>query len=203
MKKPLLGHRWLIRLCTGLGYVSILFQWMFTCMIYLSVASHYGWLQRIAPPSSETPALTPQPIPDGTTGLGFFELLTAIVVVVGIGAVMVYAVRHLPSTIIRGGDKLTHKPAQALAPVLLNHSHKPVTTKRRLQLTARLVVAIKGLLIVLPLLLLTPLYLFEYHPLESHVLWTVAAFGAITSIVWFTLEQLLGRLLGVTAEKVD
>lgn len=96
----------------------------------------------------------------------------------------------------------THKPAQALAPVLLNHSHKPVTTKRRLQLTARLVVAIKGLLIVLPLLLLTPCTCLSIT-IESYVLWTVAAFGAITSIVWFTLEQLLGRLLGVTAEKVD
>lgn len=203
MEKPIPSQHWFVRLCAGFGNVSVLVQWLFVGMMYLSVASRYDWLRGMISSPSESPVLTPRPIPETTTGFGFFELLTVVIVVVVIGAVMVYAARHLPSTIVSGGDKLTQKSAEILMLALLNHDHKHTTKKRRLQLTVQLVIAIKGLLVLLPLLLLMPLYLFDYQPLEPHVLWTAAAFGASTSVLWFTLEQLLTRSLDVRSRKAD
>lgn len=168
---------------------------MFTGLVYWSVSNHYGWLQSIA---IILPAEPPLPVeqPSASSGIGSVDFLITGGVVIAMVAVFIYVVRTLPSTILRAGDAVVRKPAEALVPFVLKQT-TPVSKKRRLEVTMRLIIIIKVILVLLPLIILIPLQVVDYKPLEPLALWIVVSFSAVMSALWFTLEYILIRILRV------
>ena len=188
------------KILRGLAYCSVLLQWFFLATIYLSIISEYKWFNDLVSPPVETPVA-----PVGSSTLTITPLLgwiiSALVIIVLLVAI-IYTFRRLPGSIVRGGDNLTNKPADLLAPVLLKFEHCRPTKRRRLVLTRRIVLIAKALLVTLPLALLLPVNWLGW-PMEATAAWTVALFLAFSSATPFVIEYLLGQTLQARSRKAD
>lgn len=193
-------QRLFVQFLAGVGYFVTLLGWFFVFTIYFSVASHQEWFTALFETHPEVVAPVEGPVVQNFSG-GLLQGIIVIVVVGALLAAIVYTLRHLPGTIVRSGEAVTHVPAEVLVPLVAHH--KKLTKKRRLQLTARLVVVMKVVIILLPLGLLLPTLWLDAVPLEQSALWAIAFFLAGAAAGCFGLERLFGLVLRLDAHKTD
>jgi len=191
------------RLLAGLGYLSLLWEWFFIAVAYLSLASHTKWFNDAFILSIEREPVRQAVVPTVGAMSGWMVGCIAIVVILVIGIALIYALRRLPGSILKGGETITHAPAQALAPLILRHAHVKPTKKRQLRLTARLVWIMKALLLVLPFCLLIPLYWVSELPVPLTVMFVAISFFALAAILCFGLEWLMLRFALRRPKKTD
>lgn len=192
-----------VRLSTALAYCAVLLQWFFASVLYISLASVNGWLDELFE-QSQQPIIVSQPSAESTTGIGIMDGVLIVLIVGIVLGVTVYALRRLPRSFVRTGDAIVHKSVELVAPLLLRRSHKRPTKKRKLQLTARLIVLMKILLVVMPLLVLIPVALSENAPLDVAIVWTVGIFLFCISSICFTIEAVLVKVFHMpSTEKKD
>lgn len=182
----------ILKAVKGLAYSSTLLQWFFLSIIYLSIASKQPWFNDLITPSSPRP-VRPVDIIPVSIPTPMVWLVGAVVVLILLVAV-VYTFRRLPGSIVHGGDKLTEKPADLLAPILLKLERRHPTKNRRLILTRRLIWLTKILVVTLPVVLLVPVGLFGW-PMNSSAAWAVTGFLTVMSIFWFVVERILAKTL--------
>lgn len=183
----------------GFGYLSNVFQWLWVFGIYLPqiLESRAGVL--FVPDAPPVPA-------DTTVATASFPAIPtpvaiAIVVVIFVLVVLmtVVGVMRLPKQIAEAGKKTTHTAAAHIVPVVTRH--KKVPERKRRQLTARMVLAIKAILAVIPLLLL-------YIPrpsdfmLSDYLVMLVGSFLAIGTVVWFALQLISAKIAGVREDTI-
>ncbi|MGB4768571.1 MAG: hypothetical protein WBP22_04905 [Candidatus Saccharimonas sp.] len=175
------------------GYISVLFQWLWTFLIlaYPLLSSRPDFLFL---PSSE-PTFTHDTTPAPASP---FLVIIAIAATIAILGVTVVAVARLPKNVGKKGATLTRNTTAAVLPAITHH--KKLTKKKRVQLSYRIVLVIKLLLVTLPLVAL----LFG-QPLEKitpEVVWAMAFFCAACSISYFLVQHLLARFMRISNEKL-
>lgn len=185
------------RICAGLGYISLLLQWFFVAALYFGIAKRHAWFDAFSSPNEAPPVAQPN-MPTPTFGV--FELIVVGVAIVAVVGAIVYVIRHAPKAIIHSGDALTHAPADALVPFILAHRHARPTARERRRLSEQMIWASKLVLCSVPLVLVIPVALGEQNELEPDVIWSVAIFSALTSLVWFVGEWLCMRQYRRTAK---
>lgn len=192
------------RLFAGFGYISLLWEWFFIAVAYLSLASHTQWFNDALRLSIEQePEHAVVAVPTVGAMSGWMAGFIAGIIILVIGVVLIYTLRRLPSSILRGGETITHVPAQALAPLILRHAHIKPTKKRQLRLTARLVWIMKALLLVLPFCLLVPLFWVSELPVTTTVMLVAISFFALVAMLCFGLELFVLRFVLRRPKKTD
>lgn len=176
-----------------LGYMSILFQWLWAIVIIANpiLSSDFSFFI----PSTPVP---PEPTPPISTAPSPIVIIVVIALTVVVFAATLYILWRLPKSLGLGVGKATKKTADALTP-LLPHHH-PITKKRRRVLSRRIVLVIKWTIIVIPLLTLFASH--DIGPMTKTVILWVGIFGATCSTIYIGIQLLLARMWNLPREDV-
>jgi hypothetical protein len=180
----------------GLGYASCLLQWLWVTLLYFPLLLKNDAFKTMVIP--EKSIQTTAPLIQFTMPPLIALIVGGIITLFVIGAT-IYVLARTPIAIARGGKKITHTPADALVPIITHR--KKVSAKKRRQLTSKLIVGIKLLLVILPLLVSFGAYLFA-TPIPYTVICVVAGFLACGSLVWFGAQYAAARLLHIDTKQL-
>lgn len=178
----------------ALGYLSCLLQWLWAAVVWLPLVMNDNVKNLLVP---DHPAYQ-LPMP-AVSGPSPFLTILAVIVTVVIMLVTVIVLLRTPVAIAKTGQKVTRKSADALLPAITHH--KPVTKKERRHLTVRLVKIAKLIFVLLPVLLVFPA-IVQHLELSYGIIMLTAGWLAICSVIWFTLQYLLARLLHISDDKL-
>lgn len=179
--------RKLTNLFGGLGYLSVLFQWLFVAVLVLPVFLESETYVNILEPT--TPVEQPVSEPAVLTG-GIWVFVTFAIALVFI-ALTVILLLKIPASIAKTGHDITEKSAKSITPIVIkNRKLKP---SEQTKLTARLVKLIKLLLVTVPVALVCLTY-FTGATLDIYSAIFVGCLLAILSLVLFSVQYLLAKL---------
>ena len=175
------------------GYISVLFQWLWTFLIlaYPLLSSRPDFL--FFPPSEPTFTHNMTPAPASP-----FLVVIAIAATIAILGITIVAVVRLPKNVGKKGATLTRNATAAVLPAITHH--KKLTKKKRVRLSYRIMLTIKLLLVTLPLVAL--LFGQSLEKIAPEVVWAMAFFCAACSISYFLVQQLLARFMRINSEKL-
>ncbi len=175
-----------------LGYMSTTLQWAWLLVVSLPLFTQSKIAELILPSQQPTPI---QPVTlQGPSQLWVFVgLVVSIVVIVATFFVLL----RLPVSVAKTGKKISDKSAAAVIPVVTRH--KSITKKAKKKLSLRLVKLFKLALIIAPLGLLLLTY-FIQTTLAHDIVLFVGAFLTIGSLLWFSLQYIVARLLDVAPQ---
>lgn len=177
-----------------LGYISLLFQWCWSLLILTYPLIESGKL---------LPAPTPTPHPTNTMqvpeAFSPLMLLIAAFITVLVIAITFIAIARLPRAIGQSGAKLTHTAANKATTFVVPKPETPAAKRQRRRLSYGLVLLIKFLAIIMPLV---ALFFASQAILPMNIAWIIAGFCASWSVFYFTLQQLLAKLLRVKTDAI-
>lgn len=177
----------IVRLTGAIGYLFCSLQWLWTIMLFMPAILGSEFVKQMQQKSVAPPPV--QPIDLSGFGMIFAIIITVIALVATI-----YILIKMPSSIGKSGSKITHKAANAALPIVTRHKILPA--KKRLQLTARLLFAIKLSLCIIPFV--TMLFADSgVADITQTVITTIGGVLAICSIIFFSIQALLAKLLHV------
>lgn len=178
----------LVTFLGGLGYLSVILQWLWAGMIVLPVLLKNDTVRLFLLPQH-----TSHPAPSVTTGsLSLLSLFVAIVVTAIVVLVSVVILIRLPLMIAKTSHKAVAKTSNFVLPVVTHHKRLTPAKKRRLR--TEIIVGLKLTACVAPLLLLGVSF-FIPPPLAIELVFVVGLWLALSSLVWFGLEYLVAKLL--------
>lgn len=191
MKQPRRGTR-IVNIFGTLGYLSVIFQWLWSAIILAYPLLSSDWSAVLPKPSNP---ITPDPVISTPSPLvvGIVIALTVVIF-----AATLYVIWKLPAAAGRSGGKATHRAADKLVPVLTGKVKLP--QKKRLKLSYKIALLIKLSLILIPLMALC--FASDITNLPIAVAWSAAAFCASLSIIYFGISMILVHLLKVRTEDV-
>ncbi|MGK2896272.1 MAG: hypothetical protein ACSLEY_01550 [Candidatus Saccharimonadales bacterium] len=192
--KPIPPYRIILTNTFGiLGYVSCLMQWFWLMIVFLPAIIASGLLEFLLPQEStnQAPSFTFHPSPFVIT---IVLIITAFIIALGFVAIL-----RLPGEIGRAGKHITHSPATAAFPILTHH--KKVSTKKKLEITYRITLMIKLLLILVPFVGL----LFSYFvsvDIPHELVLIIGGLCALMSLLWFSVQSGVAYLWRAPSDKL-
>ena len=174
------------------GYLLCSLQWLWVVMLYFSVVKSMVLLissnadKQVGHPTNITFA------PPGSSKMIILGVVVAIMV-----AITIYALVKIPMTIVKSGNKIVHKSAETMAPIVIKTQHKKDTKKNHSKVTAKLILGIKLLLVVIPVVLTAASGLLEKQPLDYSIAMVVGVGLACFSVAFFGVQYALAALFRV------
>ncbi len=181
----------------GIGYISVIFQWLWTGIIFLPTLLENDTFKNLFLPPE--PSSTPTPQPQATDETSLIVIIIGIIVTVIVLSLTILILIRLPKAVATAGKTTTTSVARAVAPAVSHH--KKLSPKKEKLLTANLVRIIKYIAVVLPTLLLFFVYVVNVELSHTIVLIIGATLG-LGSFTWFTLEYVLARLFAIPIEDI-
>ncbi|MGB2787446.1 MAG: hypothetical protein WBB94_03635 [Candidatus Saccharimonadaceae bacterium] len=133
----------------GVAYFFCLLGWFWSTILYLPTLKVL--LEQFMSYYPRATSETKVPIQTGEPN----ELvaLVGIIVTLVMIALTIYVLIKLPLTIAKAGKKITHEPAEMIAPLVAKHQHKKDTPKQRRIIAYRLTLIFKVVLVTFPVIL--------------------------------------------------
>lgn len=174
-----------------LGYISVIFQWLWSVVTvaYPFLSSDMSYIFPVA----QTPAAPAPTAPPSPFAIGLVIVLTVIIFIFTL-----YVLWKLPGAIGKRGGQTTKRAAEALMPVITRR--KPVAKKERRRISRRLVLIIKGLIVLIPLAALV--FANPVGELSREIIWIVGLFCAGCSSLYFSIQQLAVKLWKLPPEQI-
>ena len=182
----------LVNILGTLGYISIVFQWLWTIVIVANpiLSSDFSFFVPTAPVPTEAAPISTPPSP--------IVVVAVILLTIVVFVATLYILWRLPKSLGMKASKATKKTADAIAP-LIPHHH-PTTKKRRRALSHRIVVCIKWGIILLPLLVILPSQ--DIGPMTKDIIIWVGIFCAACSSTYIGAQLILARVWQLPHEQV-
>lgn len=182
MKKSKLRHH-SGRFLLGLFYVFVTLQWLWVAAVGLPAIVSGDAMSSFLTFQQPT---EPQPT---NTAIGFSPVLavTAGVITLIFLVITIYILVRLPKTIAKTGDTIVHRTADVLVPVITHH--KPLPIKKRRIISAKVIVYIQILLVLLPLAI--SFFIPSIETVTSRIIITLSAWLAAASTCALLLHWLL------------
>ncbi|HEY1085744.1 MAG TPA: hypothetical protein VGE34_03410 [Candidatus Saccharimonadales bacterium] len=187
---------WLVSTFGTLGYISCLLQWLWAGIVFVPLLLENQIIRGLLLPSSPTQEKV---IVQQATEPNIFLMIIAVfitIVVVVLSAVMLI---RLPFSIAKTGKKAASTTARAIVPAITHHRKLP--PKKQRVLTAKIVMYLKFSASIAPVLLLLVVYLVDTE-LPKDVVLTVGSILAIGTLLWFSLEYVCAKTMGVSLDKI-
>ena len=128
------------------GYLFSCLQWFWAIMLFFSIFQSVS----IFLGADDTPSFS-EPVAQVAQPPSALQLIILAVIVALMVGITIYALVKIPMGIVKTGNRVVHQTAKTMTPVVAKVQHRPVTKKARRKITVRLIVAIKLLLVALPL----------------------------------------------------
>ena len=174
------------------GYLLCSLQWFWVVMLYFSVIQSMALL--VSPHAGKQ---VEQP-PGFTFALpGPLEAIILTIVAATMVGVTLYALIKIPMSIVKTGNKVVRTTAETVAPMVINVQHKKDTKKFHAKITSRLILAIKLLLIIIPLAFTMASGLLEKQSIDYSIAMIIGCGLACFSTVFFAVQYASARLLHV------
>lgn len=169
----------------GMAYFVCLLGWFWSTILYLPTLKIL--LEQFMSYYPKAASETNVPIQTGEPNE--IVALIGIIVTLVMIALTIYILIKLPFTIAKTGKKITHEPAEMIAPLVNRYQHKKDTPKQRRILVYRLTMIFKILLVTLPVALTLLSQLID-QPIEIDIsLAMSSALGAVAS-TFFAMQML-------------
>ena len=176
----------------SLGYLFCFLQWFWAVILYLSVIqSMTSFISPISDQQVQQSSGLTFALPDPLA-----MIILGVIVIIMV-AITIYALISVPKSIVKTGNKIVHRTATTITPLVIEAQHKKDTKKLRIRITARVALAIKILLILLPLILAAASGLLEKQSIDYPIVLLVGGGLACFSVVFFAMQYLLAKLLHV------
>jgi hypothetical protein len=174
------------------GYLFCFMQWFWAVMLYLTVIQSITLL--ISPSNTNH---VEQSSSFTLTQSGPLRIVILAVVVSVMVVITIYALISLPKSIVKTGNKIVHKTAETITPLVIETQHKQDTKRRRVIITSKLMLIIKLLLILVPLLLAVASRLLEKQSIDYSIVLIIGCGLACCSAASFAIQYFLAKLLHV------
>ena len=177
------------------GYISLILQWLWVSVLFLpQLFENERVKDFFMPPTNITQApsieLHAPPL---------LATVLAIAITVAILIITIVILARLPIAVSKTGKKTVLSTAEKIIPVITHHQKLPAKKKR--QLTVQIIRIVKFVFTLLPFLLLV-LVVFVPTSLPDEIVMFVGGFLALTTLVWFSLQYGLARILNVEPMKL-
>jgi len=123
-------------------------------------------------------------------------IIAAVIITITI-VMTIYLLVRIPMNIVKTGNKIVHKTAETMAPIVIKVQHKKDTKKLHARLTSKLILAIKLLLVVIPIALTAASGLLEKQSIDYPIAIVVGCGLAGFSVAFFAFQYVLAGLLRV------
>jgi hypothetical protein len=174
------------------GYLFCFLQWFWAIILYFSVIQSAALL--VAPKVSEQ---TEQPQNLTFAPPSSVEIIITAVVVAVMIVVTIYALMRIPVSIVKTGNKIVHRTAETMTPVVMKAQHKKDTKKNHTKLTFKLVLIIKLLLVATPVALTACSKLLEKQAIDYSLAMIIGLALACLAIVLFAIQYAFAGILRV------
>lgn len=173
----------------ALGYFFGFLEWFWAIMLYFSVLKAFTLF--VSPSADQSveqhPAMAFTP-PSPVEGV-IITVITVVMVLVSI-----YVLIKMPSTVVKTSSKMVRKTTDSMAPLVIKAQHVPDTKKARAKLTAKLMVGVKLLLVIMPLGLTAGSGLLEKQSVDYSIAMVVGCTLAIISLFFFVIQYTVAAL---------
>lgn len=168
-----------------LGYLSVVFQWMWALLLFSSpllAGSNATILQPQQPVVTQPANISPEMTP----------LLGAIagIVTIFILVLTIITIIRLPKSFGKKAAITSKTTARAILPIVTHH--KKVTKKQRVVLSYKIILCLKSAAIVFPLISLC--FLPAIADLDPAIIWTIGLFAAAASLTYFATQSLVAHI---------
>jgi len=109
--------------------------------------------------------------------------------------ITMYIIVKIPSTIVKTTKKALHNTAENVTPLVLRIQHKKDTKKNHINLTPRLVLILKIILIIAPLILSFTSKFVDKQMFDFYIAMLISLWLACASIVFFAFQYILAVIL--------
>lgn len=180
------------------GYFSCTFQWLWVFLLYFTLIESFArfFIQ-------DNPTKTVEPATaNGVVNNGSLSVIIVVVITIIMGIITVYILLKMPSIIAKTGKTIVHQTADNIAPVVLQAQNKQDTKKNRTRLSARLVVVIKLLLVILPIVLAVFSIYLDQQIVDFYIVIIVSFWLASFSIMFFAVQYLTAKLFKLRENEI-
>lgn len=178
-----------------LGYISLLLQWVWCLLVigYPFISGDHSLLFPV-----DAPRVIARPTVADFGGFSPLVFVVASTVSLLVVVAAIITVARLPQAVGKKGAQATLTAARVIVPTLAHH--KKISNTRTIHLTTQVVMGLKLLgIVAAPLALLTA---SPVPQLSTTIILAVGGFCAGLTIVWFTMQYVLARLLQITPDKI-
>jgi hypothetical protein len=180
----------------GIGYISVISQWLWTIALVLPSILENESLKNLLLPQHTEATQTPIATFDENSLL---MIIIATVVTVIVLVVTVVVLIRLPIALVRTSQKTVTHTVETIIPTITHH--KPVSKKKRAVLSTKIRIYVKLALCLIPLIPLTFVSTATIG-LDSSIALLIGTILAIGSIIWFALQYGVAKLLKIRFEKL-
>lgn len=172
------------------GYLFCCMQWFWAALLYLSVIQSISSL--VSPITDHQIENTP--VRTMTDPNPIAMVLLGVVVVIMV-ALTIYALIRIPRDIVKTSNKIVHKTANAVTPLVIKTRHKKDTKKIRNLITVKVMLILKALIVTIPVLLTIASKLLEQQSIDYSIAlfvgWMLASCSAAAFIIQYILAWLV------------
>ena len=172
------------------GYISLILQWLWVSVLFLpQLFENEKVKDFFMPPTNITqvPSIELHAPP-------LLATVLAITITIAVLIITMVILTRLPIAVSKTGKKTVLSTAEKILPVITHHQKLPAKKKR--QLTVQIIRIVKFVFTLLPFLLLV-LVVFVPTSLPDEIVMFVGGFLALTTLVWFSLQYGLAKILRI------
>ncbi|HTJ73055.1 MAG TPA: hypothetical protein VL481_00500 [Verrucomicrobiae bacterium] len=176
----------------ALGYLFCALQWFWAVMLYFSVVQPFILFisSRDSGQVNQAPSFTftlPAPV----------QIAIIIIVVVAMIVLTIYMLIKIPMNIVKTSNKAVHKTTATMVPMVIKAQHKKDTPKARVKIASKLIIAVKALVVMVPVVLTVASGLLGKQSIDYSIAVIIGCGLACFSIVFFAVQYAAASMLRV------
>lgn len=173
----------------GTAYVFCLLGWFWSTILYLPYLQSI--LDKFESYYPDAVKETGVPIQSSETNVTL--AIVGMVITITMICLTIFILARIPITLAKAGRKITHEPAEIIAPLVTRYQHKKNSSKRQRIIAYRLTMAFKILLITLPVILTISSQLVD-QPLDITISIIISSSLGTVAGIFFVIQMLLANL---------
>ncbi|MGB3009016.1 MAG: hypothetical protein WBB33_01530 [Candidatus Saccharimonadales bacterium] len=173
----------LVSVIGGLGYLSIIFQWVWLILLCMTWFLSLEGIKNLGTPSERSVTVATQAPP-------IVETAIAIVVTIVIIGVKLYIVSKLPGYVIKQSSHITHATRDIILPTIT--PDKKLSKRKERVISARLLLGTKIVFSAVAFLGLFGVVALQ-PPIDSKVIFAVGGYLFVWSIVLVILQRVIAH----------
>lgn len=178
----------------AVAYLSVVMQWVLALALFLPFIGNLSLLNpEPLPDTPETVVVAPAE-PSDPTLITFIGIAGIVLIMLGITA---YVMARIPVTLARTGRKVVHESSSVITRATIKVSGKKSTKKLRDSLTPIVTLAMKALIVLLPMAITFSYRLTGELTIDPDTVLFASALIANISFALFSLQYCLAYLLSV------
>lgn len=178
----------------GLGYLTCITQWIWSIILYFEPLKNLSnKLMVIKTVEKIEENITPE------VAYNPSSTIISIAITLIIIGLTIYVVTKIPIKLASNSKKIVHETTNKLTPIIIKITHQKKSKKTILKLTPKILIAIKLVVIILPVLLaLSSTLLADDQVFDIKISLIVSLFLMSMSFIWFIIQYIMAKIFQIS-----